>query len=581
MLQELRVGNLALVDDLVLPLDTGLTILTGETGAGKSLIAGALSLLAGGRGDKEAIRQGEDLAFVEGVFDLSDRPELQREVRGLGIRLGADQMLVLRRELRREGRGRVLINGLVSSLVLLEQIGPQLLSVQSQDQQRVLSRSGFARDFLDAVLGLGPRKDEVAAGLAVLNGLAEQLVSRRQEAEFARQQLEMWEYQLRELEDAGLDPQEEASLGEKIALGRNSRALLEGAAQALDALTEGETNARHLLGTAASALAPLARTSPRLEAVLGLIRDAEAAAEDGAGDLERFLDAVDVDPSRLDEMEERHALYATLRRKYGREVPELLDLQESLLERVKRQRSADADIDALAAEVEVARGGLAALAAELRGLRQEGARKVAARAEDVIRPLALPELELAFAVEPRLDPEGQVELDGARCRITGSGADRVTLLARTNRGEAFGEVGRIASGGEKSRIYLGLSVLAGADREQPLLLFDEIDAGLGMDNAIPVARLLARLAQGSQVLCITHLPTVAAAGRRHLKVGKSTAAERTTVQVMALSAQQRVDEVARLLGGDLPGPETVQSQVDYARRLLAADLHGLTEPKGI
>lgn len=581
MLQELRVGNLALVDDLVIRFDAGLTILTGETGAGKSLIAGGLSLLAGGRGDREAIRQGEDLAFVEGVFDLSGRAILQAEVRAMGIRLAEDQVLVLRRELRREGRGRVVINGLVSSLALLEQIGPQLLSVQSQDQQRVLSHGGFARDFLDGVLGLDPRRNEVAGHLAAFNDLAARLVARRQEAEFARQQLEMWEYQLRELEEAGLDPAEEAALGEKIALGRNSRALLAGAAQALDALTEGETNACGLLGTAAAALGPLARTSPRLEAVLGLVRDAEAAAAEGAGDLERFLDSVDVDPSRLDEMEERHALYFTLRRKYGREVPELLDLQENLRERVARQKSAASDLDALAAEVEAARGRLAAAAAELRALRGKGARKVAARAVDVIRPLALADLDLAFAVEPRLDAEGQVELEGARCRVSGSGADRVALLARTNRGEAFGEVGRIASGGEKSRIFLGLSVLAGADREQPLLLFDEIDAGLGMDNAIPVARLLARLAERSQVLCITHLPTVAAVGRQHLKVGKSTEGERTTVQVTALSAQQRVAEVARLLGGDLPGPDTVQSQVDYARRLLAADLHGRPEPKGI
>jgi len=194
---------------------------------------------------------------------------------------------------------------------------------------------------------------------------------------------------------------------------------------------------------------------------------------------------------------------------------------------------------------------------------------VARRACELIRPLALPDLEMRFEIEPDLYAAGAVELDGQRCRVTGHGADQVRLRVRTNRGEAPGEVGAIASGGERSRIWLGLSVLADRRTERPLLLFDEIDAGLGMDNARPVAALLARLAAGRQVVCITHLATVAVQGGRHWVVRKAPRGRRTVLTVSEAAGEERVLEVARLLGGAAGGQGPVAAQVAYARELLA------------
>jgi DNA repair protein RecN (Recombination protein N) len=194
---------------------------------------------------------------------------------------------------------------------------------------------------------------------------------------------------------------------------------------------------------------------------------------------------------------------------------------------------------------------------------------VAARAVETIRPLALGELELEFRIEPDLEPDGAVEVGGRPCRITAKGADLIRLLARTNRGEGLGEVGRIASGGEKSRIFLGLSVLQRRGVRQSLQLFDEIDAGLGMDNAVPVAELLGRLAVDSQVICITHLPTVAARGDNHLKVEKVVTGGRTVVQVVPIPGEERVVEIARLLGGQKSGVKGgTDKQAAYARQLL-------------
>ncbi len=569
MLRELRVGNLALVDDLVLSLDHGLTMLTGETGAGKSLIAGALSLLAGGKSDRQLIRQGEDLAFVEGLFDLAEEKSLREYMASLGIRMASDGILVLRRELKREGRSRVLINGLVSSLSLLEQIGQQLLSIQSQDQQRLLSLAAFPGDFLDVCLDNGAERDQVAQALENYRTLRDQYEERLQEEQFASQQLDMWRYQHQELSEAGLAPGEEETLGEKLALGRNSRSLLEAAGEARESLTEGQVNARQILGSVESVLDPLAGESSHLRSILEMIRDAGASVSEAAGDLERFLDGVDVDPSQLDEIEARKSLYEELRRKYDRTVEGLVELRDSLNERIARQKDATSDLQQLAASRDSARRELTAAAEVLRANRQQGAPKVAARAVETIRPLALAELELEFHIEPDLDNAGTAPVDGELCRITTKGADRVRLLARTNKGESYGEVGRIASGGEKSRIFLGLSVLQRTGVKQPLQLFDEIDAGLGMDNAVPVAELLGRLAADSQVICITHLPTVAARGDHHLKVQKVQTAGRTVLQVVPIPGEARIEEIARLLGGHKSSAKGgVDKQVAYAKQLL-------------
>lgn len=569
MLRELRVGNLALVDDLVLSLDHGLTMLTGETGAGKSLIAGALSLLAGGKSDRQLIRQGEDLAFVEGLFDLAEEKSLREYMASLGIRMASDGILVLRRELKREGRSRVLINGLVSSLSLLEQIGQQLLSIQSQDQQRLLSLAAFPGDFLDVCLDNGAERDQVAQALENYRTLRDQYEERLQEEQFASQQLDMWRYQHQELSEAGLAPGEEETLGEKLALGRNSRSLLEAAGEARESLTEGQVNARQILGSVESVLDPLAGESSHLRSILEMIRDAGASVSEAAGDLERFLDGVDVDPSQLDEIEARKSLYEELRRKYDRTVEGLVELRDSLNERIARQKEATSDLQQLAASRDSARRELTDAAEVLRANRQQGAPKVAARAVETIRPLALAELELEFHIEPDLDNAGTAPVDGELCRITTKGADRVRLLARTNKGESYGEVGRIASGGEKSRIFLGLSVLQRTGVKQPLQLFDEIDAGLGMDNAVPVAELLGRLAADSQVICITHLPTVAARGDHHLKVQKVQTAGRTVLQVVPIPGEARIEEIARLLGGHKSGAKGgVDKQVAYAKQLL-------------
>jgi DNA repair protein RecN (Recombination protein N) len=303
------------------------------------------------------------------------------------------------------------------------------------------------------------------------------------------------------------------------------------------------------------------------------LQDLQAAAEliaEAAGNLDRFLDGFQVDPRDLDELEDRKALYEDLQRKHRRNVTELLVLRDQLGERLARQDEAASDLAQLADACEAARDELARVCHRLHAARCAGAAQVAAAAETVIRPLALAQLELAFAIEPQADPDGPIELEGARCRVAAHGADAVRLLVRTNPGEAMGEAGAIASGGEAARIHLGLTVLC-RGRQRPLVqLFDEVDAGLGMDAATPVAWLLRDLAEHAQAICITHLPTVAVHARQHWLVTKEVRGGRTVVDLTELQGDQRIDEVARQLGGEGWRRGDAAAQLAYARELLAA-----------
>ena len=573
MLVSLRIRQFGLVDDLVLDVPPGLTVLTGETGAGKSMIAGALALLSGEPVPKDLVRGGETRASVEGLFDLGGREALCADLAEAGVEPGEDDLLLLRREIRREGRNRVLVNGRLASLPLLREIGPRLLSVQSQDQARELGRPEYVRDLLDELVEAREAREEVAKAHAAWSEAVEALEARRRETEAHREQIELWTYQRDELRDAALDPEEEAGLDEALALKRHAAELRENAAEALQALTGGEGDLRSALGRALRALGRVEGKSARLDEGLALLRESEAAAAEAERSVERFLDAAELDPGDLDSLEERKSLYQEIRRKYRREIPDLLSYLDLLETRIARQASAQSDLNDLAERCEDAARRLGAAAEELRRLRREGAGGVSRLAEEMIRPLALPDLEIGLSVEPRRLAASDLSVDGEPCDIRRDGADTVELRVRTNRGERAGRVDEIASGGETARIHLGLSALRGGGEDLPLQLFDEIDAGLGMDKAAPVAALLHRLAAERQVICITHLATMAVRGDTHWRARKTVRDGRTLLRVEVLDAEARVDEVARLLGESDSGaaPAAEDARRAYARDLLGGD----------
>jgi DNA repair protein RecN (Recombination protein N) len=568
MLKELRIRQLGLADDLMITPGSGLTMLTGETGAGKSMIAGALSLLLGKRADRDLVREGAARAIVEGVFDLNGRPDILGRLDEMGLEAGDDDLLLLRREISAEGRGRVMINGRISSLPVLEAVAAILISVQSQNQQTELLAPEFPLNILDDLLECIEQREALQAIWKRWRQAGEALAEARRAAETAAEQFDIWQYQHQELVAAGLEPDEEPRLRETLAVARHAEVIRRESTTAYEALVGGEHDCRSSLGRALSSLKRITGKSQNIDDVEHSLQGLESVLSDAAQQLERLLDAQDADPQTLQELEDRLALYEDLQRKYRQDISGLCLYRDMLGERLKKQENSTSHIRDLSNSRDALAVELRAAAEALHIRRSEGAEAVAALAESMIRPLALPNLEISFSVTLLPPDEDALQIAGTAAAVHGNGADRVDLMVRTNRGERLGSIGDIASGGELSRIYLGLLSLLRQKSAPPVLLLDEADSGLGNDAALPIGQLLRQLAVDGQVICITHLPAMAAHGDKHWQVGKSMIDERTVLKVTELNREQRIRELARMLGGTEAAHADPQAQIKYASDLL-------------
>ena len=551
MLRRLTVRNLAIVEDIALEFGPGLTVITGETGAGKSILVDALALLAGGRGSADLVRRGADRLVVAGEFG-GDRG-LREILAEAGLPEG-DPLLV-RRELGADGRGRAFVEDEPAAVRTLAKIGERLVAIQGQNSERELTDPETPLELLDGFAGAGEEREAVAvastAWAAAREGLETLEASRRDRS--AR--LETVRFQIGEIEAASPDEKEEEELAlERERLLHADRIRRAGEA-ALTALSEGEDSAADRLGEAARAFGELAAIDPRERARLDeaeelkrRIADLAAAARDAASDIES-------DPDRLAAVESRLEKVSRVKRKYG---PTLADAR-SLLERLRLERDELSNIeDALDRhrrnEEElgsVYRSAAAALTAK----RTEAAPRFSSAVERELASLALERARFRVAVEP-------VDEDGPRR----SGRERATLLFQPNPGEPELPLEKIASGGELSRLQLAVqSVAAAKGARRRTLVFDEVDAGIGGRIAESVGKKLKALAARSQVFCVTHVPQIAALADRHFLAEKSEAGGRTVAAVRLLEGGERIGEIARMLAGEKV-PETA---VRHARELLA------------
>ncbi len=555
MLRRLTVRNLAIVEDLELDLGPGLTVLTGETGAGKSILVDALALLAGGRGSADLVRQGSDRLVVAGEFE-SDRP-----VRDILEEAGlpSDDVLLVRRELSADGRGRAFIDDQPAAVRTLARIGERLVSIQGQNSERELVDADAPLELLDAFAGAGGERDAVAAAAAAWAEAREA----REKLEASRRdrsaRLETIAFQIGEIEAVSLDDREEEDLTiERERLLHADRIRLAGET-ALAALSEGEASAADRLGEAARAFADLAAIDPReairveeLEEVKRRVSDLAAAARDAASGIES-------DPDRLTAVESRLEKLSRVKRKYG---PTLAEAR-SLLEKLSSERDDLANVeDALERRERAenaARGTYRKAAAALTQKREGAAPRFSAAVEKALSGLALEKARFRLALTPQED-------DAPRR----AGMERAALMFQPNPGEAERPIDRIASGGELSRLQLAVhSVAAARGGRRRTLIFDEVDAGIGGRVAESVGKRLRALAEHDQVLCVTHVPQIAALADRHFLVEKMQSRGRTTAAIRLLDDRERIAEIARMLAGETV-PETA---VRHARELLAQAAH--------
>lgn len=550
MLTELRIRDYAVIDHLRVELGPGLTVLTGETGAGKSIVVGALSLLLGERATQEVVRTGADRARVEAVFDISQRPELGVTLGDAGIEV-EDGVLILVREVAAEGRNRAWINGSPATAGLVGVVGRSLVDLHGQHEHQTLLRSDEQRAVLDGFAGALDLAGEVArrhGQVSSLEALMEAGEARRRElearADFVRFQ---WE----EIQAAEVDPEADSRLPDELVRLEHGEELLAGARDLAELLYSGEEAISDALSAARDRFRQISRLDPTLEAEGGLLDQAYHEVVEVGRRLERYASGVELDPARLEEVRARLDLLHRLRRKYGPGLEEVEGTRRALRAELDELENAGEDRSALVASLEEERRGLVEAAGRLREMRLTAAARLGPAVEAALPGLGMPGSVFRVEVEPLP-------------RIGATGADRVEFVASLNAGFEPRPLSRIASGGELSRVMLAVtSILADVDRV-PTLIFDEIDAGVGGTVALGVADRIAEVSGHHQVLVISHLPQVASRARTHLLVEKSAGEGLTTTALRRLEGEERIRELARMLGGD-PGS---RASLDHARELL-------------
>jgi DNA repair protein RecN (Recombination protein N) len=551
MLRELRIRNFAIIEELVLRFEPGLFVLTGETGAGKSIIVDAIELLLGGRGDSNVIRAGEETATVEGEFDLEEGT--LSEIRGIleaeGLWEG-ENILTLGREVRREGRNIVRVNGRTVNLTILRDVGQLLIDVHGQSEHLSLLRKGEHLRLLDRFAGLEERRKEFSLQVEVLRAVREELEQIRAGERDAARKSDMLTYQIGEIEAARIHPGEEAALLEertRLANAEQLATLSDQAVESLDSDEEEMHPASATLGQAARTLAALAKIDPALK---GASENAQAVLDQAAElskELRAYRESIEFNPQRLEQVEERVELLRNLKRKYG----DTLEAVQAHAENARRELEGINHADERRAELEAREKDLlleiGRQGNELSELRAKAAGELARGIEAELSELRMEGAK--FAVDRRWEeiPDGAV-VGEKRVAFDSTGLDKVEFLVAPNPGEGLKPLIKVASGGETSRLMLALkSVLARADRT-PTLIFDEIDQGIGGRVGMVVGRKLWRLTPRHQVFCVTHLPQLAAFGDKHLRVEKTVQGKRTLTQVKLLHARERVAELAVMLG---------------------------------
>ncbi|MBI3356448.1 MAG: DNA repair protein RecN [Nitrospirae bacterium] len=555
MLTELRITNFAVLGQLSLSVDSGFTVLTGETGAGKSLLIDAIALLVGGRASSDQIRHGEDEAQLEAAFHIpSDHPIVPR-LRAQGILGPQDSHLIIRRVIARSGRNRVYLNGAMSPVHVLEEFGGTLVDIHGQhDQQSLLSLS-TQLDVLDAFGRLLELRGEYRTAYGNWTRSHQERVELAARIQQGAQREDYLKFQRQELDDAACRLGEEETLqSERRRLG-SSRRLGELTSEAQERIQADGYGILANLAQMERALGELAQIDPEMQEAGRLAADAKVLLKEVADCLRGYADRLDTDPMRLAVIEDRLALIQKLKKKYGGTVEAVLETHGRVREELESLQRSDIQLEECDRQIREQQQKVSRLARQLSLKRTEAANRMTKMVRRELDALKMGQTRFKIQV---IVNEGD-EVFGA------DGADRAEFLLSANVGEPLKPISRVASGGELSRVMLALkSVLADSDRV-PVLIFDEIDTGVGGAVAAAIGKRLRALGRFHQVLCITHLPQVASQAQHHLCVEKLQVKDRTVTTVRSLTGMSRESEIARMLGG-----ETVTRKVrETAAELIA------------
>lgn len=547
MICELFIQNIAVIEKLRIDFQNGMSVLTGETGAGKSIIIDSINMILGNKADKSLIRHGEEKALVCAVFDVSEK--LQKELLERGIEC-EENKLYISRTMSVEGKNICRINEITSPLSVLRDISPLLINIHGQhDNQALLSPSKHIK-FLDAFAQNSELICEYSALYAKLKEAKKQLSELLCNDDERLRRADLLEYQVNEIESAELKPNEEQELIEQRDIIANAERITNGVLKAKEALYTGDTSAYNSLYNAVSALEKITGIDGRIDKAFGTLSEMMYSVQDISYEISDFAGNAEFDEKALDDIEERLDVYSKLKRKYGNTYEEIQKFYESASEELSKLQNIDENIEICKEKIEKITGELTHLSEKLTKARKKSAKILEERIEKSLSELNMEQARFSVRVEKTDD-------------FTPDGCDKVEFLISPNAGDTLKPLAKIASGGELSRVMLAIkSILAECD-DVETLIFDEIDTGVSGSAAQKIADKLAHISKLRQVICITHLPQLASGADNHFYIEKTTENKKTKTSVHLLEGEERIEEIARITGGEL-----TEISKEHARELI-------------
>ncbi|MEN5032111.1 DNA repair protein RecN [Pseudomonas sp. Ps21-P2] len=554
MLVHLSIHNYAIVEHLDLELDRGMSVITGETGAGKSIMLDALGLTLGDRADSGVVRPGADKADILATFDVSDIPEASAWLKERDLE--TDGPCILRRVITAEGRSRAYINGTPCPQGDLKALGELVIDIHSQHEHQSLLKTDTHRRLLDEYAGATDLARQVQLASQRWRQTRQELERLSNSGDEQRAKHQLLSYQLEELESLSLGENELERLEQEHTTLTNAESLLGICRQVVELCSESDSgNALNALTASLNRLSSVNNTPDALNEATNLLSSAQIQVEEAVGEINRFLDRFEADPARLQQIEERLDTIYTLARKHRVQPTEVAALHQKLLDEIETLNANDEAIERLEHEVGSYARHYQEKARELSDLRHRAAPELAHKVEHEIQRLGMPGGRFNIELRENVDKE-----------LSPNGLEQVELLVSANPGQPLKALAKVASGGELSRISLAIQVITAQTSRVPTLVFDEVDVGIGGPTAEIVGQLLRRLGERGQVMTVTHLPQVAAQGHQHLFVHKVRESDVTRTAVSKLSKNERVEEVARMLGGI----DLTKESLAHAKKMVVA-----------
>jgi DNA repair protein RecN (Recombination protein N) len=562
MLVELKIKNFILIDELSITFGKGLNILTGETGAGKSILIDALSGVLGEKMSTDMIRSSYDRAVLEGVFDISNLPQVKQILEQSGID-NEDDTLILRREIYSNGKGRCFANSIQIPLAKLKEIADYLVDIHGQNEHQNIVQVAKHRELLDNFGLLQPLVQNMSQLHKQLQEIKEKIASLQIDEREKARRIDYLTHAIGEIEQANLQPNEEEALKNESNLLSNSEKLFN-ELNIVQELMQGDRGVVQSLKKIEMSLGHMAGFDPNLSGVLETVREAYYSLEDAHATLRDYARSIDFSPERINQVEERLALISSLKKKYGDTIQDILSYAQNARRELSTITTTEEALDKLQQEYEVTLKQARELALQLSEKRLEAAKKLEQMVTRELADLGMQGTVFRVSIKREISPDGEIEANNKKYILYPHGLDRVEFLLSANEGEELRQLRKVASGGEMSRIMLALKkCILDADIVDSLV-FDEVDAGIGGKTAEVVGKKLKALAKQRQVLVITHLPQIAAMSDNHYMVQKKSVNARTTTLVEKLSPDEKVNEVARMLAGEV----VTDLSVKHAKELI-------------